>query len=167
MQPAPPVVDLPVAGSWLWKRRTLLSRSSSPLTSCPVFANARILAIDDHPSVLVALEYVLPTFGGYTVVSASNGTVGLEIASKGGIDLILMDVDMPSFGGIAVLEKLQANPDLKHVPVVMMSGRATPSVVATAMAAGARAVVSKPFDLPALQATLAQHLPPGPSGATL
>ena len=136
------------------------------MNSPPVSGQPRILAIDDYPSVLVALEYVLPTFG-YTVVTAANGNAGLEIAAKGGIDLILTDIDMRDFGGIAVLEKLQASPDLKHLPVVMMSGRAIPSVVTRAVAAGARAVVSKPFDLPALQATLAQHLPPGQANGPL
>jgi CheY-like chemotaxis protein len=128
------------------------------MNSPPATASARILAIDDSPSVLVALENLLPTFG-YAVLTAGNGNAGLEIAAKDGVDLILLDVDMPIGGGIAVLETLRSKPDLQHPPVVMMTGRTNFGVISRALAAGACSVISKPFNLVVLQGTLAQHLP--------
>jgi DNA-binding response OmpR family regulator len=127
-------------------------------------ARARILVVDDNPSVLLALEYFLPTVG-YAVITAPDGRTGMELAAGGDVALVLLDVDMPVMNGHAVCEALQANAELRRIPIVMMTGRPSRDVVARGLAAGARAVIGKPFDLDVLQAELAHHIASGLSGA--
>lgn len=128
-------------------------------------APVRILAIDDHPSVLIAIEYFLGALG-YTVVPTRSGSHGIEIATEeGNIALVLLDIDMPVMNGYAVLEAFQAHPELRRIPVVMITGRMNRDVVARGLAAGARAVLAKPFDLQELQDEIAKNIALGLSDA--
>ncbi len=125
----------------------------------------RILAIDDHPSVLIAIEYFVSTLG-YTVIPVRSGSHGIEIATEeGNISLVLLDIDMPVMNGYAVLEAFQAHPELRRIPVIMITGRMNRDVVARGLAAGARAVLAKPFDLQELQDEIAKNIASGLSGA--
>jgi CheY-like chemotaxis protein len=130
---------------------------SSPANSAEPPTKGRILVVDDYPSVLVTLEYFLPTIG-YAVVTAPDGPTGLEIAGQGGVDLILLDFDMPFMAGIAVCEAIRNNPALRHIPVIMITGRASREAVERGLAAGARAVVTKPFDFRFLESLIVKHL---------
>jgi CheY-like chemotaxis protein len=117
---------------------------------------ACILLSDDQESVRLALDFYLVTLG-HAVVAAEDGGQGLQLAAERPFDLVLLDVDMPGFGGLAVCEALQSDPKLRHLPVVMMSGRATPEMAERVMVAGARALLRKPFDLEDLRATVERH----------
>lgn len=114
---------------------------------------ACILLIDDHEPVRLSLDFYLSGLG-HAVLCAQDGIHGLELASERPIDVILLDVDMPRMNGFSVCAVLQSDPKLRRVPVVMMTGRATQDVHDRAMAAGAKALLRKPFDLELLQTTL-------------
>jgi two-component system cell cycle response regulator len=118
---------------------------------------SKILIVDDNPSVLRSLEFVLLNEG-HTVALASSAHAGLEIAAREKIDILLLDVDMPRMSGIDVCRKLQSDPALRHLPVLIMTGRGSDEVVARAKSAGARGVLSKPFDLKELNEAIAQNL---------
>jgi CheY-like chemotaxis protein len=119
---------------------------------------ASILIIDDIPSVVQALDFYLQSIG-YTVLTANNGKTGLQLAAARSPDLILLDFEMPVMGGVAVCKALKADPALRQVPVIMMTGQATQEVRKQGLMAGAIVVLSKPFDLENLQATIARSLP--------
>jgi CheY-like chemotaxis protein len=119
---------------------------------------ASILIIDDIPSVAQSLDFYLQSIG-YTVLTASNGKTGLQLAAARNPDLILLDLEMPVMGGVAVCKALKADPVLRLLPVIMMTGQATQEVRNQGLAAGAVVVLSKPFDLENLQATIARSLP--------
>jgi chemosensory pili system protein ChpA (sensor histidine kinase/response regulator) len=127
-----------------------------PAAEHPV-RHGRILVIDDNRSILETLSYLLAAIG-HSAKVTEDGEEGLKIAAEGEVDLILTDVDMPRIGGLAVCESIKSNPRLQHLPVVMMTGRPSRDLVERALAAGARAVVPKPFDLSLLEATLAENL---------
>jgi len=120
---------------------------------------ARILVIDDHLTVVSSLEYLLASEFGHEVLTAGGGETGLSIATREHVDLILLDFDMPFFNGLDVLRALALESGLKKIPVLMMTGRPTPDVRQRAIAAGAREVLSKPFDVENLRATLLRYLP--------
>jgi DNA-binding response OmpR family regulator len=119
---------------------------------------ARILIVDDNASVLQALGYFLE-LSGHQVELANNGSKALCRALQPGIDLILLDIEMPDVSGIAVCRAIRSNPALRGLPVVMMTGRATSEIVASAMGAGAALVLAKPFDLSDLGAVIRRFVP--------
>lgn len=134
-----------------------------PTEPQPTATKGRILVIDDYPSVLVALEYYLPTLG-YAVVTAPDGPTGLEIASQGNVDLILLDFDMPFMAGIAVCETVRNSPALRHIPIIMITGRASRESIERGLAVGAKAVVMKPFDFRLLESLIVKHIQPASNG---
>ncbi|NJO07565.1 MAG: response regulator [Chloroflexaceae bacterium] len=84
---------------------------------------AVIVAIDDDQSVLDILHEQLGSVGGYTVLTASGGQAGLALIAEHRPDLVLLDLMMPDVDGFAVLEELDANPETRDIPVVVLSGK--------------------------------------------
>jgi len=124
---------------------------------------ARILVVDDNASVLQTLDYCLGK-DGHTVLTASDGATGLELAVREDMDLVILDVEMPKMRGIAVCRVLKADPRTARIPVLIITAALSPEIKREATAAGALAVIPKPFDVDALQALIAGTLP-GPGGA--
>lgn len=118
---------------------------------------AHILVIDDDPFVRQTLATCLPTIG-HAVSVASDGETGLALAAQRTHDLVLLDVDMPRMSGLTVCAALGRDAGPGHPPVVMMTGRMTREVCASAQRAGARAVLPKPFAWDQLEAELNRHL---------
>jgi DNA-binding NtrC family response regulator len=103
--------------------------------------DGKILVIDDEETMREALKRLL---GGYTVVTAADGRSGLAAAASARPDLVLLDVHMPDMNGLAVLEKLAV---LEFKPlVIMLTGDETVETAAKALAGGAFAHITKPFD---------------------
>lgn len=79
-----------------------------------------ILIVDDEFSIVETLAEIL-SYAGYAATSASNGRAGLEAARATRPALILLDYMMPVMDGLQMLARLRADPDLKEIPVVMMT----------------------------------------------
>ena len=79
-----------------------------------------LLVIDDDETVCDILEAYLSKVG-YQVVAASSGEEGLKLAKKLRPDAITLDVMMPGMDGWEVLSKLKADPELAHIPVIMLT----------------------------------------------
>ena len=80
-----------------------------------------ILIVDDDPDVILYLSTLLEDHG-YRTFSASDGVEGLEQASAGHPDLILLDLMMPAKSGISLLADLKKSETLRKIPVVMVTG---------------------------------------------
>jgi CheY-like chemotaxis protein len=119
---------------------------------------ARILAADDDPVVRGVLEEALASFG-YEAVVVGDGTSALAAARADPPDLILLDQRMPGMDGPSVLAALQADPGLRRIPVVFLTGE--PHRVLGLP--GVAAVMGKPFRLSGLEATLRSVLDAGPA----
>jgi len=105
----------------------------------------KVLVVDDEPDLLCTVEYRL-RFADCDVVTASNGQEGLEKAAAESPDLILLDTNMPVMNGHEMLEHLRADPNLKSIPVIMLTARCEPQDIAAASALGISDYVTKPFD---------------------
>ena len=81
---------------------------------------ATVLTIDDDPNVLDLMARVYQREG-FRPVSASIGEVGIDLARKLQPDLITLDIMMPEMDGWQVLKLLKADPELKTIPVIMVS----------------------------------------------
>jgi CheY-like chemotaxis protein len=81
---------------------------------------ALILIIDDEFSVAEVVEAIL-TDAGHEVVTACNGPQGLERAKEKRPDLVLLDFMMPFMGGPSTIKALREEPELRDVPIIVMS----------------------------------------------
>lgn len=87
---------------------------------CKVNENT-VLLVDDEPDALEFLRDLLED-NDFSVVSASSAEAGFTTAKKHHPDLICLDVLMPERSGMSLYQKLRSDPDLRHVPVLIMSG---------------------------------------------
>jgi two-component system response regulator VicR len=85
----------------------------------------KVLYIEDEP-VMVELVRLILKGKGFEVLGASNGRDGLDIAAREVPDLILLDLMMPDMDGWQVYRQLKAHPDLKDIPVVVVTAKAQP-----------------------------------------
>lgn len=79
-----------------------------------------ILLVDDDPDFVVATRLVLEE-AGYSVRTALRGQAGLDLARQRRPDLIILDIIMPDQDGFMVCEALKSDPELRHVPVMMLT----------------------------------------------
>ena len=79
----------------------------------------RILIVEDEEKIARFTELEL-IHEGYEVIKADNGRDGLEIAEKGDVDLILLDIMIPQINGLEVLRRLRKTSD---IPVIMLTAR--------------------------------------------
>jgi len=106
---------------------------------------ARVLIVDDIPTNVRLLEARL-TAEYFEVKTASSGRDALAIAADGQIDIILLDVMMPEMDGFQVCQRLKADPQTAHVPVVMITALDQPSDRVKGLQAGADDFLTKPVD---------------------
>ncbi len=86
---------------------------------------AKILVVDDDPDFVFVCRTVLEKEG-YEVLEAANGRLALETMRKDRPDLVLLDVMMSTtLEGVDVSKEMESDPELKDVPVVMVSSIAT------------------------------------------
>lgn len=105
---------------------------------------ARILVVDDVPENVRLLEAVLAPRG-YDVVSATDGSVALELAGSAKPDLVLLDVVMPQPDGYEVCRRLREREETAMLPVIMLTA-SDGQEKTKAIEAGADDFISKPFD---------------------
>ncbi len=118
---------------------------------------ARVLVVDDSALIRAILVDSLYEQG-YDVVEAEDGTEALEVCAVDPPDVLLLDVVMPGLSGLEVLDRLQAHPDLLHVPVVCLTGRSDVHDIVEAMQRGAHDYLRKPFETSELLARLSSAL---------
>jgi CheY-like chemotaxis protein len=81
----------------------------------------RILVVDDDPDFVAITSKVLTT-AGHEVVTAANGTAALAAMREQPPDLVLLDIMMSTvLDGLDVSEEMRSDPDLKDVPIIMIS----------------------------------------------
>jgi CheY-like chemotaxis protein/anti-sigma regulatory factor (Ser/Thr protein kinase) len=105
---------------------------------------ARILTIDDDPSVLSMVSRLLSTEG-HEVATAPDGTGGIEKAREFRPDLILCDIVMPDPNGFEVLAALRRDPTTSAIPLIFLTGVPDPTELRPGAALGADDYLLKPF----------------------
>ncbi|MBE9109573.1 response regulator [Nodosilinea sp. LEGE 07298] len=84
--------------------------------------NHKILVIDDSRVIRMRVRDMLPQ-GNFEVVEAQDGVEGMDAIRSQRPNLIMLDFLLPRMSGWEVFQEIQANPDLQHIPLVLMSGR--------------------------------------------
>lgn len=101
----------------------------------------KILVVDDDPQIIRVLRQIL-TAQGYTVRTADDGAVALEVFSEACPDLVLTDLQMPNVDGLELCRRLRV---FSEVPIVVLSVRNSEEHIVDALDSGADDYISKPF----------------------
>lgn len=120
-----------------------------------------IMVVDDDEVYLDMLVAIIEG-GGLRVIAVGNGEAALARLHFRRPDLVLMDFQMPGLDGLQTLRRMKMNPDLKPVPVIMLTGTSERELVAQCIQAGAADFIVKPSDrvtiLAKINALLAQRV---------
>lgn len=109
----------------------------------------KILFVDDEADLVSTVECRLK-WSDFDVVTASNGKEGLDKAVSEKPNLILLDTNMPVMNGYEMLEQLRKNPQLKDVPVIMLTAMCEAQDIRKASSYGIADYITKPFDFTVL-----------------
>lgn len=83
----------------------------------------RIAIVDDNPDVRRLVRRILQSQGDYKISEATNGREAIDLAHNERPNLIILDLMMPEMDGFSVLERLQADPDTKDIPVIVVTAK--------------------------------------------
>ncbi|HUY65793.1 MAG TPA: response regulator transcription factor [Acidimicrobiales bacterium] len=124
---------------------------------------ARILVIDDDPSLLRALRVGLEA-GGHEVMTAVNGGQGISQTALTSPDVVVLDLGLPDIDGQSVCKRIR---QWSEVPIIILSASGAENRKVAALNGGADDYVTKPFGMAELEArirTAIRHRGSGPDG---
>lgn len=104
----------------------------------------RILVVDDEPGIVDIARANLEGYG-YSVISAYDGGEALTKIKEEKPDLVVLDILMPEMDGWDVLERMESDPDLAGIPVIMLTARVSDEDVLRGLETGAVEYMTKPF----------------------
>ncbi len=116
-----------------------------------------ILLVEDNKQYAEVIKLHLEG-AGHKVHIAYDGETALKSVKEVGPDIIFLDVMLPGMDGIAVCAQLKGNPDLKAIPVVMLTGRTEMKDVDEALRAGAEDYISKMDDIETIWAQIDEKI---------
>ncbi|MGH7706577.1 MAG: response regulator [Vulcanimicrobiaceae bacterium] len=120
-------------------------------------ARGTILVVDDDPATRMLARRIL-AIAGFGVLEAADGDAALAAARRDRPDLILMDWSMPVMDGAATTAQLKADPNVKAIPVVMLTTDSESGYRVAALEAGAQDFITKPFEAGELVTRIEQFL---------
>jgi len=118
----------------------------------------RILVVEDHQDNRQILRDLL-TSSGFDIVEANDGQAGVHAAKKHRPDLILMDIQLPILDGYEATRQIKSDPNLRSIPVIVVTSYALSGDDQKAREAGCDAYVTKPYSPRALLAKIRAFLP--------
>ena len=104
----------------------------------------KVLIVDDEPSIIVALQFLMEE-NGYITLVAFSGEEAMEAVAKHHPDLILLDVMLPVVDGFEVCQRVRENPGWKDIRIVLLTALGSEANVTKGLDLGADAYVIKPF----------------------
>ena len=104
----------------------------------------KILSVDDSRTIRMIVARAFRPYD-CTVVEASNGEEGLLVAAREKPDLVILDITMPVMDGVTMLTKLKEDPELKTIPVIMLTAESARENVLHIAKLGIRDYLVKPF----------------------
>lgn len=106
----------------------------------------RILAVEDEHDIARILDLSLRQIGKFDVQLHGDGQDAITHAGKFQPQLLLLDFMLPGMDGLTLMGELHAVTGLEEVPVIFLTAKSQPDEVKSYLAAGAVAVINKPFD---------------------
>jgi two-component system chemotaxis response regulator CheY len=143
---------MPPRGGWTrwWPPRARVARDQAFRLEGGGFEERvmlrKILAVDDSALIHQMYKLFLSRYKNCKLVSAMNGLEALDkLAQEEGIDLILLDINMPVMNGLEFLQRLQKEPAYQAIPVIIISTEGKEEDTIRGLKMGAKGYVKKPF----------------------
>ncbi len=107
--------------------------------------NMRILVVDDAPMIRRILKNLLKEMGFSNIEEAEDGMVALQKLRQQPFDFVITDWNMPNLTGIELVQEIRKDPNLKHLPVMMVTAEAKKENIILALKSGVNNYIVKPF----------------------
>ncbi|MGR9115077.1 MAG: chemotaxis response regulator CheY [Gammaproteobacteria bacterium] len=107
--------------------------------------NMKILIVDDFSTMRRIIKNLLRDLGFTNTVEADDGKSAMPILKAGGIDFLVTDWNMPGMTGLDLLKAVRSDPNMAHLPVLMVTAEAKREQIIMAAQAGVNGYVIKPF----------------------
>jgi DNA-binding response OmpR family regulator len=104
----------------------------------------RVLIVEDEPNIVLSLEFLLQREG-YETSTAVDGEEALALVRQVRPDAVLLDIMLPRRNGYEVCQAIKADPELRAIPVIMVSAKGQEVEIQKGLELGAAAYVTKPF----------------------
>ncbi len=105
----------------------------------------KFLVVDDFSTMRRIVRNLLKELGYTNVDEAEDGAIALQKLNSTTFDFVVTDWNMPNMDGLALLQTIRRTPQLKHLPVLMITAEAKKENIIAAAQAGASGYVVKPF----------------------
>jgi two-component system chemotaxis response regulator CheY len=105
----------------------------------------RILVVDDFSTMRRIVRNLLKEIGYANVEEAEDGAVAIQKLKSGKFNFIVTDINMPNMNGFELLRQVRADPDLKEIPVLLVTAEAKKEDIINAAQCGASGYIVKPF----------------------
>jgi two-component system chemotaxis response regulator CheY len=105
----------------------------------------KFLVVDDFSTMRRIVRNLLKELGFTNVDEAEDGVVALQKLQGGGFDFVVTDWNMPNMDGLTLLQTVRADPNMKTLPVLMITAEAKKENIIAAAQAGASGYIVKPF----------------------
>jgi len=113
-----------------------------------------LLYVEDNPANLKLIEQLIARRPDMRLLSATDGTRGIQLARANQPEVILMDINLPGISGIEALRMLREDPETAHIPVVALSANAMPRDIEKGLQAGFFRYLTKPIRVDEFMQTL-------------
>jgi two-component system cell cycle response regulator DivK len=133
-------------------------RSTQPDLTAKDHVMPTVLIVEDNDASRDALARRLQRRD-YQVLTAVDGREGVAVARSAKPDLILMDLGLPGIDGWDATAQIKMDPELRHIPIIVLSAHAMPNDRHQAMAAGGDDFDTKPVDFARLLGKIETLLP--------
>ena len=120
----------------------------------PDRSSLKFLVVDDFSTMRRIVRNLLKELGLTNVEEAEDGAAALAKLREGGFDFVVSDWNMPNMDGLALLQHVRADAELKTLPFLMITTEAKKENIAAAVQAGASGYIVKPFTAATLQEKL-------------
>jgi CheY-like chemotaxis protein len=117
-----------------------------------------LLYVEDNPANMKLVEQLIARCPDIELLTAINGTLGIDVARSGQPQVILMDVKLPGISGIEAMQILRQDPATAHIPVVALSANAMPRDIEMGLQLGFFRYLTKPIKVKEFIATLNEAL---------
>ncbi len=107
--------------------------------------NIRILVVDDMATMRRIIKGLLNQLGYKNIEEAEDGKVALQKLKNEKFDFVVTDWNMPNMTGLELVQEIRKDPELKHLPVLMVTAEAKKENVLMAIKAGVNNYIVKPF----------------------
>lgn len=134
------------------------TRAPSAAYAMPERPAQTVMVVEDHDDTRFMLRWALEA-SGYRVLEAADGLEAVEVAERERPDLILIDGTLPRLDGLSATRRIRQQSFMRDVPILALSGDATPDFHTDALAAGCNALFVKPIVLATMVERIKNLLP--------